>query len=161
MILVVMGVAGSGKSTLGRALAKALGWMFIEADDFHPPGNVEKMRWGVALDDADRLPWLDVLNRKLRDHTQQQQSAVLACSALKRSYRERLSDGIDELRFVYLGGDAGLIRERLRARQGHFMAPELLDSQLATLEPPEDVLMVPIDLTTEQQVATVLQAVQT
>jgi len=160
LILVVIGVSGAGKSTLGRALAKALGWTFIEADDFHPPGNLEKLRRHQALNDADRAPWLVLLHRRLQQLDQRRENGVLACSALKRSYRELLSEGIDGLRFVYLCGEPALIRARLQARRDHFMPADLLDSQLASLEPPRDALLVSIDQTTEQQLQQVLRALE-
>lgn len=130
-----MGVAGSGKTTVGRRLAEELGWEFYDADDFHPPSNVEKMARGVPLDDADRGPWLESLRGLVRAALEGGAGAVLACSALKERYRERLLvDG--RVRLVYLKGDRGLIGRRLAARRGHFMKPELLDSQLAALEEP-------------------------
>ena len=135
MVLVVMGVAGSGKTTIGRGLAGELGWEFYDADDFHPPPNVEKMSRGVPLDDADREPWLEALGELVRGCLERGESAVLACSALKESYRRHLLvDG--RVKLVYLRGDYGLVRERLRHRRGHFMKPRMLDSQFAALEEP-------------------------
>ena len=128
---LVMGVSGSGKSTLGRAWATRLGQRFFDADDFHPPASVAKMSRGVALTDADRWPWLERLNRLLRE----QPAAVLACSALKRSYRRRLAEGVDDLRTVYLHVDPATLATRMQGRE-HFMPPALLASQLATLEAP-------------------------
>ncbi len=158
MIIVVIGVSASGKSTLGEALAAVLAWEFIEGDAFHPPGNVAKMRRGVPLNDADRAPWLAELNRRIRQLDGAGGNAVLACSALKRRYRDALRSGIRDIRFVYLCGDPELIRARMQARSGHFMPGSLLDSQIATLEPPEDAVLVRIDLSTEQQVAVVRRA---
>ena len=158
MIVVVVGVSASGKSTLGAALADALGWEFIEGDDFHPPGNVAKMRRGVPLDDADRRPWLAEVNRRIVQVDAAGKDAVLACSALTRRYRDVLRRGIRDIRFVYLCGDTALIRARMRGRQGHFMPAGLLDSQIATLEPPDNAVVVRIDLSTRQQLAAVLQA---
>jgi carbohydrate kinase (thermoresistant glucokinase family) len=131
-ILIVMGVAGSGKSTVGRLLAERLGWPFLDGDDLHPTESVEKMRRGVPLTDADRLPWLERLAELIR----QRESAVLACSALKESYRRILSGGDPRVRFVYLRADPALLASRLEKRTGHFFARTLLDSQLATLEEP-------------------------
>jgi gluconokinase len=135
MVVILMGVTGSGKTTTGRLLAEQLGWKFYDADDFHPPSSVKKMRRGVPLDDADRLPWLEALRELIRRSLERGEDAVLACSALKEKYRRRLLSD-ESVRLVYLSGDPALIRERLRARRGHFMPPELLDSQLAALEEP-------------------------
>jgi gluconokinase len=158
LIVVVIGVSASGKSTLGQALAAVLGWQFIEGDDFHPPGNVVKMRRGEPLTDADRTPWLADLNRRIMQVDGAGEDAVLACSALKKRYRDVLRGGIRDIRFVYLCGDPELIRARMQGRQGHFMSASLLDSQNAALEPPDNAVLVRIDLLTEQQVAMVLQA---
>jgi gluconokinase len=135
MIVVVMGVAGSGKTTVGRRLAGELGWTFYDADDFHSAANVEKMSSGVPLDDDDRGPWLETLGELVRGCLERGADAVLACSALKASYRECLL--IDErVKLVYLKGDYGLVRKRLGGRQGHFMKAPLLDSQFDALEEP-------------------------
>ncbi len=152
MIVVVMGVSGCGKSTLGRALAERLGWEFIEGDDYHPRQNVEKMRARLPLDDEDRRPWLTSLRQVLISRERRGRSAVLACSALKQQYRDLLSRGLADVRFVHLGGDLGVIRERMEARGGHFMPPELLGSQASTLEPPAGAVLVPVDLPTHEQV---------
>ena len=136
IIAVVMGVSGSGKTTIGRALASELGADFLEGDKFHPPSNVAKMSRGEPLDDADRWPWLDRLAEELARARSSGRSVVLACSALKRSYRDRLRRGAPDLRLVYLKGDKALILERLRARKQHFMPPGLLDSQFKALEEP-------------------------
>jgi gluconokinase len=136
MVIIVTGVAGSGKTTIGRSLAEELGWKFYDADDFHPRSNVEKMSRCIPLDDADRLPWLMILRDLIRGTLDRGEGMVLACSALKGSYREFLQvDG--RVKLAYLKFDPALILERLRARQGHFMKPEMLDSQLAALEEPE------------------------
>jgi carbohydrate kinase (thermoresistant glucokinase family) len=131
-----MGVSGSGKTTLGRALARALGAEFLEGDRFHPESNVAKMSRGEPLGDADRWPWLDRLAEELVRARKEGRSAVLACSALKRAYRDRLRKGAPELRLLFLKADKALIGERLRARTQHFMPPGLLDSQFASLEEP-------------------------
>lgn len=136
MIVVVMGVGGSGKTTIGERLARALGAIFIEGDAYHSPGNIEKMRLGVPLEDADRWPWLKALAREAARQQAQGRDVVLACSALKRSYRRLLGEGCADIRFVHLDGPSELIRERLRARSGHFLPASLLASQLAALEPP-------------------------
>ena len=135
-----MGVSGSGKSTIGEPLARRLGWPFLDADEFHPPGNVAKMAAGVPLTDADRWPWLALLNAKLKS----EKNAVLACSALKQSYRDALATGLADCRFVHLRGNIELIRARLAERQHRYMPASLLDSQFATLEPPRDAIEVDI-----------------
>ena len=135
-----MGVTGCGKTTVGTLLAQDCGWAFLDADDFHPAENIAKMQRGEPLDDADRWPWLDRLNALIADNERQGKSLVLACSALKQVYRERLARGCAALRFVFLDGDRELIRARLAARQGHYMNPKLLESQFAILERPQDAL---------------------
>ncbi len=146
MIVVLMGVAGSGKSTIGRALAARTGWPFHEGDAFHPPGNVAKMACGVALSDGDRAPWLAALRRLIDDMLRRGEHGILACSALKQSYRDLLQDGRDGVRFVHLKGDPDLLQRRLQARTGHFMPPALLASQLVTLEEPRQVFSVDVRL---------------
>jgi gluconokinase len=135
-----MGVSGSGKSTIGAPLAERLGLPFFDADEFHPPANVAKMGSGVPLTDADRWPWLALLNEKLKG----ERDAVLACSALKKSYRDALSDGLTDCRFVHLRGSIELIRARLAERKHRYMPASLLDSQFATLEPPSAAIDVDI-----------------
>lgn len=129
-----MGVAGAGKTTIGRALAAALDVAFIDADDLHPPSNVRKMSAGVPLEDADRWPWLDQVGRAVADRAG---GSVVACSALKRRYRDALRDHAPELLFVHLAPPPALIDARLHVRSDHFMPPSLLESQLETLEPLE------------------------
>lgn len=148
--LLVMGVAGSGKSTLGAALAARLGWPFQDGDALHPPANVARMAAGIPLTDLDRGPWLDAIAAWIADHPE----GVVACSALKRAYRARLA-----ARVIYLRGDHDLIAGRLAVRAGHFFAPALLDSQFAALEPPgpdEHPIVVDCALPTDRQVAAVL-----
>jgi carbohydrate kinase (thermoresistant glucokinase family) len=140
MIVVVMGVSGCGKSTIGQLLADRLGCPFLDADELHPPGNVAKMAAGTPLTDADRQPWLELLNAKLRG----QENAVLACSALKETYRRTLSKGLADCRFVHLRGSMELIGARMAKRQHRFMPASLLASQFATLEPPAEALAVDI-----------------
>ena len=136
MVIVLMGVAASGKTTVGRMLAEELGWTFYDADDFHPHANVEKMSRGAPLDDEDRRPWLETLRELIKECLSLGRDAVLACSALKESYRERLL--VDErVRLAYLDAERELIRERLNERSGHFMKARMLDSQFAALEEPE------------------------
>jgi gluconokinase len=135
-----MGVTGCGKTTVGSLLAQDCGWKFHDADDFHPAENVAKMKRGAPLDDEDRWPWLARLDAFLLDSERQGKSLVLACSALKQVYRDRLVRGCAAARFVFLDGDIELIRARLATRQGHYMNPKLLDSQFAILERPQDAL---------------------
>jgi gluconokinase len=138
MIVVLMGVSGSGKTTVGECLAAELGWTFVEADEFHPPENVEKMRAGTPLTDDDRRPWLRALRGRIDEACGRGENAVLACSALKAEYREYLERGCPaDVRYVYLRASEELVRRRLEAREGHFMNPALLESQFETLEPPE------------------------
>jgi len=143
MIVIVMGVVGSGKTTVGQLLAEQLGWEFADADDFHSPANVEKIRKGIGLTDADRTPWLENLRKAILQWIAEQRSVILACSALKRSYRSELEAGPD-VRFVYLKGSASLIASRLHARRGHFANQQILASQLSDLEEPEDAIQVGI-----------------
>jgi gluconokinase len=142
VVVVVMGVAGSGKTTVGTALAVALGWRFVDADDHHSPANVAKMARGEALDDDDRRPWLDELHGIIAGALADGGSLVMACSALRASYRARLAgpDADGRVRFVHLDGPPELFRARLAQRASHFMKPAMLDSQIATLEPPDDAL---------------------
>ena len=137
-VVVMMGVAGSGKTTIGHHLAEELGWKFFDADDFHPAANVDKMSRGIPLDDADRIPWLEALRDLVQSCLASGESAVLACSALKASYRAYLLTD-DRIKLVYLKGDHALIEERLKSRSGHFMKPEMLASQFATLEEPDEI----------------------
>jgi gluconokinase len=143
MIVIVMGVVGSGKTTVGRLLAEQLGWEFADADEFHSPANVEKIRKGIGLTDADREPWLQSLHAAILQWIAGRRNAVLACSALKRSYRSQLEAG-PEVRFVYLKGSAPLIASRLQARRGHFANEQILASQLSDLEEPENAVTVAI-----------------
>ncbi|MDT7573451.1 MAG: gluconokinase [Actinomycetota bacterium] len=133
--LVVMGVSGSGKTTVATGVAERLGWVFAEGDDFHPHENVEKMRAGIPLTDEDRRPWLVTLGKWIGEREAEGRDAVLTCSALKRAYRDALAGGHPSVRFVHVTASAETIRHRLENRRGHYMPPSLLDSQLATLEP--------------------------
>ena len=158
MIVVVMGVTGAGKTTSGQLLAEHLGWQFADADDFHPASNVEKMRRGIPLTDDDRWPWLDRLHAEIENWIAAEQNAVLACSALKQSYRARLDAGSEaarEVRFVYLKGSRASIAERLRLRHGHFAGEAILAGQFADLEEPagNNVITVDIDRTPDEIVA--------
>jgi gluconokinase len=138
--VVLMGVSGSGKTTVGRLLAGRLGWAFLDADEFHSTANVEKMRRGEPLTDADRDPWLQALAAALRKHLDSGESLVLACSALKASYRTVLRID-DRVRFAFLRAGAPLLQQRLGGRAGHYFNPALLQSQLETLEPPDDAVV--------------------
>jgi gluconokinase len=142
MVIIVMGVAGAGKTTVGSALADALGWRFVDADDLHPPANVEKMRRGDPLTDTDREPWLDAIRAVITRASRSDESMVIACSALKASYRARLTDDDAGVRFVHLETPRPVLVERLSTRIGHFAGPSLLDSQLASLEVPTDDALV-------------------
>jgi gluconokinase len=141
MIIILMGVTGSGKTTVGRLLAEDLGWTYADADDFHSELNIEKMKGGVPLNDADRKPWLESLRELVRDCLIRHEDAVLACSALKESYREFLLLN-EQVKLVYLKGDYPVIQERLAQRRGHYMDATLLDSQFETLEEPSECLRV-------------------
>lgn len=156
MVIVLMGVSGSGKTTVGRLLAAALGAEFAEGDSYHPPENVAKMARGIPLDDADRQPWLETLAGEIRGWLARGETAVLACSALKQLYRDILQGGRPEVRFVHLRGPEALIRARLEQRRGHYMPASLLASQFAALEPPTDALTVDISSTPEAIVEEIL-----
>jgi gluconokinase len=148
MVIVLMGVSGSGKTTVGKALAGQLGWTFLDADDFHPAANVEKMRRGTPLTDEDRRPWLAALRERIDAACERGEDVVLACSALKHSYQEYLEKHEPELvRYVHLRGSEELIRRRLAARKGHFMNPKLLHSQFEALERPVAPDDVEVDIT--------------
>jgi gluconokinase len=156
VIVVVMGVTGAGKTTAGRLLAHALACKFLDADDYHPAANVAKMRAGEPLTDADRAPWLARLNGVLKERAARAESVVLACSALKTAYRDRLLAGIPDGRLVYLRGTKALIAARLEARRGHYMPPALLDSQFAALEEPTEAIVVDVGPAPEAVAAAVL-----
>ena len=158
MVVIVMGVSGAGKTTIGMRLAASLGWRFIDADDHHPPGNVAKMARGTPLADDDRWPWLDRLNALLRETEDAAGSAVLACSALRHAYRLRLGEGLRSVRVVFLHADQALIAGRLAIRQHRYMPASLLASQFAALEPPRDGVMIEVKGTPEQALAEVRSA---
>ncbi len=140
--IVVMGVSGSGKTRVGKALARAFELRFLEGDDFHPTANIAKMQGGQPLTDADRSPWLAALNQALQEHHARGQAVVLACSALKESYRQQLQQGVVKLRFVYLHSNVGQLLPRVENRRAHFMPASLLQSQFDALEEPEHAIRV-------------------
>ena len=157
-IIIVMGVTGVGKTTVGRLVARALDVPFLDADDFHSDAAKVQMHEGIPLTDAERAPWLDRLNRALHEHAAT--GAVLACSALTDDYRARLTAGLDHVRFLLLAGDPELIRERIAARLGHFAGPDLLPSQLDTLEIPADAVTVNVDAEPDVVVQRALDVLQ-
>lgn len=144
MVVVVMGVSGAGKSTVGQMLAAALAWEFHDADDLHPAANKSKMHRGIALTDADRAPWLRAVRTLVESMLASRTHGVIACSALKQSYRDEVAAGSPLVRFVYLKATEELLRARLGARTGHFMNPALLHSQFDTLEEPHDAIVVDV-----------------
>ena len=156
MILIIMVVSGSGKSTIGQMLAAELGWSFYDGDDFHPAANIEKMANGIALTDADRAGWLAALAKLIRDLSNDGKSGVLACSALKQTYRATLEQNLPDVQFVYLKGSYDLILKRLKARKGHYMRPELLQSQFDAMEEPGQALILDI----EQPPATLIRQIR-
>jgi gluconokinase len=158
--LVVMGVSGSGKTTVAELLAKKLGWPFMEGDRLHPPANVEKMRQGIPLTDADRAPWLDRIGEELKSWGAERKSGVLTCSALKRAYRDRIRSARPDVRFIYIKGSEALISARVAARHHEFMPASLLRSQFNTLEEPtpDEPGIVTVDAggSAEEEVAAVI-----
>jgi gluconokinase len=154
VIVVVMGVSGSGKTTIGEALAARLGWRYLDADDYHPPQNIAKMAAGTPLQDEDRWPWLERINLVLRE----QSDAVLGCSALKDAYRQRLTAGLKDFRIVYLNGSFELLSKRAAERKHRFMPASLLKSQFETLEPPRSAIEVDVAQPVEACVRQVLAA---
>jgi len=155
MIVLVMGVSGSGKTTIGEALARELGWAYLDADDFHPQANVDKMAAGIPLGDADRRPWLDRINEKLLEMERDERSVVVGCSALKQAYRERLRSGLRNFRVVYLKGEFDLIRGRVTSRTHRYMPASLLQSQFDALEPPKGSIEVDVSVPVEESVSAI------
>ncbi len=145
--IIIMGVSGCGKTTVGQAVAARLGYAFYDGDDFHPPQNVTKMANGIPLDDTDRAPWLARLHDLLQEHIARGEGIVLACSALKRRYREQLRAGNEGVQFVYLRGEFEVIWARMRTRPQHYMKASMLQSQFDALEPPTHDEAIPINIT--------------
>jgi carbohydrate kinase (thermoresistant glucokinase family) len=163
LLIAVMGVSGCGKTTLGQALACELGALFLDADDFHPESNVDKMREGIALTDEDREPWLARLNLELKVHQANAQAVVLACSALKQSYRNKISSDLDHMTWVFLSGDFQQVLNRVQMRSQtteHYMPESLLQSQFEALEGPSHALQINVALATAEQVLQVIRSIQ-
>jgi len=159
-VLVIMGVSGSGKTTIATGLAKRLGWPYRDADDFHPKANIEKMRSGIPLTDEDRWPWLNAIAAWIDEERAKATPAIVTCSALKRSYRSIIIGDRPDVRLVFLQGGKELLAHRLKARHGHFMPPALLDSQFADLEPPgpdENPITVSVDATPDEIVTHIVE----
>jgi len=156
MIVLVMGTTGSGKTTIGTMLAKKLAWTFLDADDFHPAANIAKMKQGTPLDDADRVPWLAAIHAKLSELSKEGKNCVLGCSALKQSYRDTLSAGLD-VRIVYLKGTYEEMRAHILARHGHFAGEGILAGQFRDLEEPQNAIVVSVALAPDQIVQTILR----
>jgi carbohydrate kinase (thermoresistant glucokinase family) len=156
--IIIMGVSGCGKTTIADKLAEQLGWTFIESDNYHSEAHIHKMASGIPLMDADRLPWLERLHDLLIEFSQKNQPSVLACSALKEKYRQTLTAGLRNIRFVYLKGDYELIWQRMQERQ-HYMQPSMLKSQFEALEEPEDALVIDISHSPEKIVSEILRQI--
>ena len=144
MVLIIMGVSGCGKTTIGKMLSTKLNWKYFEGDEYHPPENIEKMKNGIPLDDSDRQPWLLTLRSIIQDSQDKKVNIILTCSSLKESYRKILKIN-NEVKFVYLKGSYGLIEKRMNERKDHFMKPGMLKSQFDALEEPTDAIIVDID----------------
>lgn len=155
--VIVMGVAGCGKTSVGKSLAKHLGWDFYDADDFHPPENIAKMTNGIPLNDADRSPWLDSLHILVSSSLIQNRPGVLACSALKDSYRQQMLEGNDDAQIVFLKGNHNLIWSRLSMRKDHYMKPQMLQSQFETLEEPTNRLTIDVSMSVYDIVQEILK----
>ena len=153
-----MGVSGSGKSTIGKLLSDRTGWTFYDADDFHPPANINKMNRGIPLTDSDRQPWLEKLKQLITNTLKNNQQGILACSALKSDYRQILTSNNPEVIFIYLRGDYDCIKNRVQQRQGHFMQADLLRNQFDTMEEPEDAIAIDIALEPEDIVKEILRS---
>lgn len=159
MIILLMGVSGSGKTTIGNQLSNDLKWDFIDGDGLHPQANIDKMSHGIALTDDDRKPWLETIRSLIQHGLENNKNFVLACSALKASYRSQLKQDSDQVKIVYLKASEAVLQERMQHRQGHFMPPSMLHSQLETLEEPTDAIALQSDQPVEQIVAQICQAI--
>lgn len=155
--IIVMGVSGSGKTSVGKSLAGYLGWDFYDADDFHPPENVAKMANGIPLNDSDRAPWLAALHDLISSSLKADRPGVLACSALKERYRQQLIDGNSDVQLVYLKGSYDLIWSRMSARRDHYMKPQMLQSQFDALEEPNNALTVDISMPVDEIAQKILE----
>lgn len=155
--LIVMGVSGCGKTTVGKALASHLGWDFYDGDDFHPPENIAKMASGIPLDDSDRAPWLKALHDLISASLKADRPGILACSALKEAYRRRLLDGNEDVQIIYLKGSYDLIWSRMSARKEHYMKPHMLQSQFEALEEPTNALTIDISMSVGEIVQEILK----
>jgi len=150
MIIIIMGVAGCGKTTVGKLLSQKLDWRFVEGDEFHPPANVEKMSKGIPLQDEDRWPWLQILRSIIEESIHKNENVVVACSALKAAYRNILWGSNKDVRLVYLKGSFEIIEKRIQERKGHFMPSALLKSQFSALEEPQDAIVLDASLEPEK-----------
>jgi gluconokinase len=159
MVVLLMGTTGAGKTTVGKILAARLRWAFLDADDFHSPGNIDKMHHGIPLTDADRLPWLEKIHTELQRQTQSGKNIVLACSALKQCYRDLLSRELDT-RIVYLRGTYDVMRQRIEFRHGHFAGQDILAGQFADLEEPPDALALDVSRSPQQLAAEVISSLR-
>ena len=159
MFYIIMGVSGTGKSTIGKLLSDRTGWTFYDADDFHSPANIDKMNRGIPLTDSDRLPWLKDLQQLIKKTLANNQTGILACSALKSNYRQILSHDSCEVVFIYLQGDFQCIQSRIESRLEHFMGSDLLKSQFDTLEEPQNAIIIDVSLAPEAIVEEILKVV--
>jgi gluconokinase len=157
--VIIMGVSGSGKTTIGKRLSDKLGWDFYDADDFHPQANIDKMSRGIPLTDGDRWPWLENLNRLMLEYINKNRPVVVSCSALKSSYRDLLLKNISHAVLVYLRGDYGLIKERMHQRQDHYMRARMLESQFEALEEPKDAIIIDIGADPEAIIDAIIQSI--
>ncbi|HEY1424617.1 MAG TPA: gluconokinase [Candidatus Acidoferrum sp.] len=155
MVILIMGTTGAGKTTVGKILSARLGWTFLDADDFHPAANIEKMKHGIPLTDADRIPWLENIHAKLVQLSAAVTNAVLACSALKQSYRDRLAAGVD-MRVVFLRGTYDQMRRHIEARHGHFAGEAILAGQFADLEEPQNALVLDVSHPPDELVSDII-----
>jgi carbohydrate kinase (thermoresistant glucokinase family) len=164
LVLIVMGVSGSGKSTVAKTLAERLGLVYLEGDDFHSPENIEKMEAGIPLTDEDRWPWIAAMNAHIKQELKEGRGVILAASVLKKIYRTTLTDDLPQARFIYLKGSKALLLARMKARTGHFMPPALLESQLETLEEPqadEHALTVSIEAPPDEVIEEIIRGLET